>query len=639
MTKIFLLAGLFLMAGVLMVPLAKRFNLGSVLGYIFAGIAISPLLALLHVDVLTLQHFAEFGVVIMLFLVGLELEPQTLWRMKNKLLGLGGLQVAVTIVLVTLAALAFGLHLKTALLISFIFALSSTAIVLQTLNEKGLMNSDGGKDSFSVLLVQDIAVIPILAIIPMLARPEFMSHGDHTDAHHATLSLVHGLADWQRALVTLLVIAVIIFGGIKLSRPFFRYVTSARAREVLVAAALFWVVAISLLMSLVELSPALGTFIAGVVLANSEYRHQLESDIEPAKGLLLGLFFMTVGASIDFGLLASHFLSVLGLTLGVMLLKALVLFGIARLFKMQGANKWLFTLGLAQAGEFAFVLISFAVASAALDKALSDLLLLVVAFSMLLTPLLFIVQEKYLAGPSDSSSQDPDAIDTEAPILIAGHGRFGGVINRMLRGLGYQTIVLDYNYEHLNVLRKFDFKVYYGDATRHDLLHAAGIEKAKLLIVAIDDKAQITEMVKYCVQYYPHLHVIARAVDHSHVYDLYAVGCRDIIRETFDSSVRAGRSALEALGMRKFEAERKARRFVEADKASLRKLAESYRTDIPVSQNKAYIERVKEMTKQNEALLQGEDRFYSNRADRGWSPPSLRDVETARQENAAESDG
>ena len=300
MTEIFLLGGLFLFAGTIMVPIATRLKLGSVLRYIIAGIAISPLLTLLKVDVLTLQHFAEFGVVMMLFLVGLELEPEALWKMKGKLLGLGGIQVIATITLVSLIALAFGLHLKTSIAIGFIFALSSTAIVLQTLNEKGLMGSDGGKDSFSVLLVQDIAVIPMLAVIPLLVLPELASQATiSADAHHSSFSLVHNLAGWQRTGVTFLVLGAIIFGGIKLSRPFFRFAASAKLREILVATALLWVVGISLLMSLIELSPALGTFIAGVVLANSEYRHELESDINPFKGLLLGLFFITVGASID----------------------------------------------------------------------------------------------------------------------------------------------------------------------------------------------------------------------------------------------------------------------------------------------------------------------------------------------------
>jgi CPA2 family monovalent cation:H+ antiporter-2 len=633
MTEIFLLAGLFLFAGTLMVPIATKLKLGSVLGYIIAGVAIGPVLAALKVDVLTLQHFAEFGVVMMLFLVGLELEPRVLWKMKNKLLGLGGLQVSITIVLVSAIALAFGQTMNTAIAIGFVFALSSTAIVLQTLNEKGLMGSDGGKDSFSVLLFQDIAVIPMLAIVPLLVVPELTSQATQTgDAHHGSMSLVHGLAAWQRALVTLVAIGAVIFGGIKLSRPFFRFAASARLREILVATALLWVVGISLLMSLVELSPALGTFMAGVVLANSEYRHELESDIEPFKGLLLGLFFITVGASIDFALLFDRFSQVLGLTLGLIVLKAGVLFFLAKLFKMKGSNKWLFTLSLAQAGEFAFVLLAFAVNSHAISKELSDLLLLVVAMSMLLTPTLFIFHERFLSTVNSGTDRDPDKIEEQGDIIIAGHGRFGGVINRMLRGLGYETTVLDFNYEQLEVLKKFNFRIYYGDATRHDLLHSAGIEKAKILIIAIDDKEQITELVRHCTHQYPHLHIIARAVDRHHVYDLYSAGCRDIIRESFDSSVRAARSALEALGLHAFEAERKAKSFVQTDQRMIRELATVYKSDVPIHENKEYVEKAAKIRAENEAILRGKDRLFAGRTDRGWSPPKLSDVKAVIDE-------
>ena len=635
MTEIFLLGGLFLLAGTLMVPIATKLKLGSVLGYIIAGILISPLLAVLKVDVLTLQHFAEFGVVMMLFLVGLELEPEALWKMKSKLIGLGGLQVTLTVGLVCLGGVALGLSFNASLVIGFIFSLSSTAIVLQTLNEKGLMKSDGGKDSFSVLLVQDIAVIPMLAIIPILAIPELASQSAaSSDTHHASFSLVQGLSGFQRLGVTCLAIGSVIFGGIKLSRPFFRYVASAKLREVLVATALLWVVGISLLMSLVELSPALGTFIAGVVLANSEYRHELESDIDPFKGLLLGLFFITVGASIDFSLLFDRFGEVLGLTIGVMSIKALVLFLLSKIFKMKGSNQWLFTLGLAQAGEFAFVLLGFAVTSRAMPKDLADLLLLVVALSMLLTPALFIFHERFLSGSRQKEALKSDEIDEQESIIIAGHGRFGGTINHMLRGLGYETTVLDFNYDQLEVLRKFNFRVYYGDATRHDLLHSAGIEKAKLFIIAIDNKQQITELVKYCTEEFPDLHIIARAVDRHHVYDLYAAGCRDIIRENFDASVRAGRSALEALGVHPFEAERKARSFVKTDLRMIKKLASVYNPDVPVHQNEEYVKRAKEVREENEAILRGKDRLYSSRTDRGWSPPSRQDVKAVIDEAA-----
>lgn len=638
MTEILLLSGLFLIAATIMVPVASRLKLGSVLGYIIAGIGISPLLGWFNVDVMTLQHFAEFGVVMMLFLVGLELEPRTLWRMKNKLLGLGGFQVLITVAAVTLISMILGLPINSALATGFIFTLSSTAIVLQTLNEKGLMSSDGGKDCFSVLLVQDIAVIPMLAVIPVLALSELAGSADVvSDAAHSSMSLVSELAGWQRACVTILGIGSVIFGGIKLSRPVFRFAASANLREVLVATALLWVIGIALIMSLVELSPALGTFIAGVVLANSEYRHELESNIEPFKGLLLGLFFMTVGASIDFGLLAHKFVMVIGLTLGVILLKGSVLFLLAKIFRMQGSHKWLFTIAPAQAGEFAFVLLGFSVTNHVMDKDLADLLLLVVALSMLLTPALFIFYDHFLAGTDKTETKEPDTIEDQESIIIAGHGRFGGIINRMLRGLGYETTVLDYNYKHLERLRKFNLRAHYGDATRPDLLHAAGIGKAKLFIIALDDKEKITELVRYCTLNYPDVHVIARAVDRHHVYDLYAAGCRDIIREFFDSSVRAGRSALEALGVHPFEAERKAKCFVQADQHMLRQLATVYRSDIPVHENEDYIKRATEVNQENDAMLQGKERSFSSRTERGWIPPGKRDVEVIMEEGMLKS--
>ena len=361
MTDTLLLAFIFLCAGVFAVPIATRLGLGSVLGYLIAGIAISPILSVLNVDIVAVQHFAEFGVVMMLFLVGLELEPKVLWQMRSRLLGLGGGQVILTTVAICGICLFFGYNWKFSLTIGLVLALSSTAIVLQTLNEKGLMKSDGGQGSFSVLLFQDIAVIPILALLPLLAMPELaesIAHaGDHVDAphhsekgedHHASLSLVDGLNGWQTALVTIGAVAAVIVGGNYLTRPLFRFVSSANLRELFTATALMIVIGIAVLMMLVGLSPALGTFLAGVVLANSEYRHELESDIEPFKGLLLGIFFITVGAGINFALLSENLLPILGITAALILLKASIIMGLAYAFKIRGGQKWLFALGLAK---------------------------------------------------------------------------------------------------------------------------------------------------------------------------------------------------------------------------------------------------------------------------------------------------
>lgn len=627
MTDFLLLAFVFLLAGVVSVPIASRLGLGSVLGYLIAGIVISPVLALLNVDVVSIQHFAEFGVVMMLFLVGLELEPKQLWTMRARLLGLGGGQVALTAVAVMGAAMVFGQPWTIALAIGLVLALSSTAIVLQTLNEKGLMKSDGGQSSFSVLLTQDIAVIPILALVPLLAMPDLMDVGMATDAysatethttetghngdthatddhsavahgdggHGASISFVDGKPGWQVALITLGAVGAVIAGGSFLTRPVFRFIAMAGLRELFVATALLMVVGIALLMSLVGLSPALGTFLAGVVLANSEYRHELESDIDPFRGLLLGLFFMTVGAAINFGLLFENLGLILGLTIGLMVFKGAVLFALGTVFGLRESDRWLLTLGLAQAGEFGFVLLSFTVANAVIPQPIADLLLLVIALSMLLTPALFILYDKVIA-PRYVTSETRETDDVDAgKIIIAGFGRVGGLVDRILRAAGENTTVIDYSSQQIDTMRTFGAKVFYGDATRPDLLAAAGIAEAKVLVIALDDMEQITALAKYAHHNYPNLHVVARATNRHHVYELWEAGCRDIIRENFDSSIRMGRSVLEAIGIERPKAQNMVDAFVEMDQRAMIEVAQFYRSDIPVMENQEYIDRVKEI--------------------------------------------
>ena len=611
MTDVLMLAFLFLVAGVISVPIASRLGLGSVLGYLIAGIVIAPVLALLHVDVVSIQHFAEFGVVMMLFLVGLELEPKRLWEMRHRLIGLGGLQVGLTALAVAAAAFLFGQQTGVAVAVGLVLALSSTAIVLQTLNEKGLMRSDGGQSAFSVLLTQDIAVIPMLALIPLLAVPELVeavSHGADAggEGHAESFSLVAGLAGWQTTLVTLAAIAFVVFVGSYLTSPIFRFVGQARLRELFVATALMIVVGIAVLMSLVGLSPALGTFIAGVVLANSEYRHELESDIDPFKGLLLGLFFITVGAGIDFALLIENAIPIVGLTLGLMVLKAGVLLVLARVFGLKGYDKWLFALGLAQAGEFGFVLLSFTVANGVMPEALADRLMLVVALSMLLTPALFILLDRVIAPRyAGGEAREADEITTRGSVIVAGHGRVGGIVNRILRAMGVETTVIDYSSAQLEMLRTFGIHVHYGDATRPDLLVAAGIEEARVFVIAIDGKEQITELARYAAKTWPHLHVIARAVDRDHVYALWSVGCRDIIRESYDSSLRMGRSAIEALGHSRDDAQDFVDAFNDLDRKAMVEVASVYDINIPGPENPAYVAKVREISQAWEAQLRG----------------------------------
>lgn len=592
------------LAGMIAVPLASRFGLGSVLGYLIAGIAIGPVLHGAGVDVVALQHFTEFGVVMMLFLIGLEMQPKLLWAMRARIFVMGGLQVGITALAVMAVALLFGQAWTIALAIGLIFALSSTAIVTQTLNEKGLMRSDGGQASFSVLLFQDIAVIPMLAFIPLLALPaltEALHHGDeqHGGGHGGAalnLNMVDGLPGWQAALVTLAAIGLVILAGRYLTGPIFRYVARARLRELFVSTALMMVLAIALLMTMVGLSPALGTFLAGVVMANSEYRHELESDIAPFKGIFLGVFFITVGASIDFALLGQNLALIAGLTLGLIALKCAVMLGLGRVFHLAGGDKWLFALGLAQAGEFGFVLVSFTVASAVVPPAVADILLLVVALSMLLTPALFIIYDKVIA-PRYSRQQDGEAdkIESASRIIIAGHGRFGGIVNRALLAADYQTTVVDYSHEQLAMLRRFGLSAYFGDATRPDLLQAAGIENARVLVIAIDNRHAATELARYMHEHHPKVHVVARAIDRWHVYELWAAGCRDIIRETYDSSIRAARSVFEAIGHPREQAERMTGVFEDFDRKTMLETAQAFLdSDDPHSENSIYSKLVRE---------------------------------------------
>ncbi len=596
-----LLAFILLIAGVVAVPIATRFGLGSVLGYLLAGVAVSPTLRFLDVNVEGLQQFAEFGVVMMLFIIGLELEPKRLWQMRSRLIGLGGGQVLLTTLLIAGISLLSGNQWQTALAIGMILALSSTAIVLQTLEEKGLMKTQGGEASFSVLLVQDVAVILILALLPLLALPEFAGvAGDHGGEHgghgHGGLSLVEGLPAWLAGLVTLGSVGLVVLIGAYVTRPVFRFIASAGLRELFTAAALLFVIGIALLMLLVGLSPALGAFIAGVVLANSEYRHELEADINPFKGLLLGLFFITVGAGIDFASAVAQFNQLLFWTAVLLGSKMVVLYLIARAFHLVGQDRWLFTLGLAQAGEFGFVLIAFAAGNAVLPPGQADFLLMVVAFSMLLTPLLFILYEKVIVPRSlAGDDREADAIEEDNDIILAGRGRVGGLIDRILEGAGYSATVIDYDSRHIEGLRKFGMKSYFGDATRPDLLASAGIAKARLLIIALDEKEQTNKLVEYIVANFPKVHVIARAIDRDHVYHLWSIGCRDIIRETYDGSLRMGRSALEALGHDRQSAQAMVDAFETMDRDSMIELADLWRPDIPAFDNEPLVARVKEL--------------------------------------------
>ncbi|MBY5991382.1 monovalent cation:proton antiporter-2 (CPA2) family protein [Ferrimonas balearica] len=623
MTEILLYAFMYLVAAVIAVPLANRFGLGSVLGYLIAGVVIGPLLGLVGSETETLQHFAEFGVVMMLFLVGLELEPRMLWEMRAKLLGLGGLQVGITAGLIFAAGMAFGLYWSVALTIGLIFALSSTAIVLQTLNEKGLTKTEGGRASFSVLLFQDIAVIPMLAVIPLLALPEFSQAAAHGADHHEELSLVAGLPGWGQALAVAGAIATVVLGGHYLTRPLFRIIAEAQLREIFTAAALMLVIGIAVLMSLVGLSPALGTFLAGVVLATSEFRHELESDIEPFKGLLLGLFFITVGAGINFEVLFGDFALVMGLTFGVMLLKALVLLALSFLFKIRLGDRWLFSLSLAQAGEFGFVLLSFSSQNAVLPPDLVPILSLVVALSMLLTPLLFILFEKVIL-PKYSESDDAreaDEIGETGKVIIAGMGRFGQVVSRMLVANDIHPVVLDLSPTQVEAMRIVNIRAYYGDATRLDLLRSAGINEASLLVVAIDNPEQAIELTHQVKRYFPNVHILARAYDRGHYYRLRSAGADLITREYFEGALKLAKEALVHLGQHPFEAEQRSRRFRQFEKSTLDDLYGHWVQDHDFFSNAAYRASFIAMVQEASVKVVRDIHEGHDSSGRAWSPP------------------
>ena len=623
MTAYFVQAFIYLVAAVIAVPLAKRFGLGSVLGYLVAGVVIGPVTGLVGQETNTIQHFAEFGVVMMLFLVGMELDPKALWAMRVRLVGLGGLQVVLTaavgMAVASWLGQSLGLAWQTALTIGFVFALSSTAIVLQTLDEKGLEKTEGGRSAFSVLLFQDIAVIPMLALIPLLALPELMGGSAENAGQHSDLSLVATLPGWAHALVVVVAVAAVIVGGYYLSRPLFRYVVQSGLREVFTATALMLVIGIAALMSLVNLSPALGAFLAGLVLANSEFRHELEANIEPFKGLLLGLFFITVGAGINFDVLAEQWGTVVSLGLLVLSVKALILLALALIFRIKGSNGWLFTLGLAQAGEFGFVLLTYSVQNNVIPTDISQILSLVVAFSMFLTPLLFIIYDQVVLPRYRRTTNDDrqaDTIDERAPVIVAGVGRFGQIICRLLRANDVPIVVLDHEIKQIENVRRIHIKSFFGDASRPELLETAGIDQARLLVVAIGDRDRATRMVEHVKKYYPGVWVLARAFDRGHGYELRAAGADDVVSETYHSALELGGHALTALGVHPLRAKQMTWAFLENEAAHEDELFDAWKE---IEEGIAFSPRYGELFMKLEGAL-------SSAMQKDWEEPKREDV-------------
>jgi glutathione-regulated potassium-efflux system ancillary protein KefC/glutathione-regulated potassium-efflux system protein KefB len=570
--NLLLQALVYLTAGVIAAPIAKRLGLSSVLGYLVAGVAVGPFALRLVGDAEDVMRFAEFGVVILLFLIGLEVRPALLWRMKTNIFGLGGGQMAATTALVAGAGLALGLDWRAALATGLILSMSSTAIVLASLEEKGLRQGPVGEASFGVLLFQDLAVIPLFALLPFLA----MTGGAPVaaEAGHHGGALLDNLPAWVRPLAVIGAVAAVVVGGRYLIRPLFRFIAAARLREIFTASALLLVVAVAALMELVGLSPALGAFLAGVVLAESEFRRELETDIEPFRGLLLGLFFITVGAGLDLGLVASRPLLLAGLVVGLIVAKAAAMYAAARLFRRPKRTAATTAVALAQGGEFAFVLLAFTLGARVLDPELTRLLTAVVAVSMAATPLVFAAYEKLVLNRQETRPE-PETLpfDEGAPdAIVAGFGRFGQIATRLLMANGFRVVLLDSSIEQIELIRRFGWRVHYGDASRLDLLRTAGADKAKLLIVAIDDRDKAREIVELAKESFPHLTVIARAYDRRHAYDLLNAGADTVERETYESALNFGRKALTALGLGERRALKAAVIFREHDDELFQKL-------------------------------------------------------------------
>lgn len=524
-------SAVFLLTAVLLVPLFRRARLGAVIGYLAAGIVIGPHgLALVGDPAATLQ-FAEFGVVLLLFIIGLELEPRRLWVMRRHVFGLGGVQVLVTGAVLAAAAVAFGLDWRAATIAGLGLALSSTALVLQSLSERGQLASRHGREAFAVLLFQDLAVIPLLALLPLLA-------GEGSDLH--LVPALKGIA----------AIAVVIAASRIAVRPALSFIARWGGRDVFTAAALLMVVGAALLMEAIGLSASLGAFLAGVLVADSEFRHELEADIEPFKGLLLGLFFMAVGMSANLALLASSPLAVIGLAIGLMAVKFVLLLGIARVAGSPGQTGICLATALSQGGEFAFVLFTAAAAIGVMAGATMQLLILAVTVSMLLSPPLFVVHDLLLARWRERSAQPEfDTINEPAnPVIIAGYGRVGQIVSRVLRMAGIPFTAIELSYQQVDFVRRFGNKVYYGDASRLELLQAAKAGEAKLFVLAIDDVEASVRCAELVRRHFPNVPIVARARNRLHAFRLRDLGVRLILRDTFPASLDMARHALERLG-------------------------------------------------------------------------------------------
>lgn len=598
--EIFITTLIYLGAAIILVPFVRKLGFSSVIGYILGGVIIGPFVLKLTGNANDVMQATEFGVVVLLFIIGLELDPKRFWAMRKIILGLGVTQVVATSLILYYIFHWAGWKDKVAMTAALCFSMSSTAIVLQILKEKNLFNSASGEASFSILLLQDIAVIPILAFLPWLAAP------DYNQVKESSF-LVNMLPSWVQPFSIFIGVGILIVLGRYVFVPFLRYVSSSGMNELLTATSLFLVVGVSELMILVGLSPALGAFMAGVMLANSEFRHELKSDVDPFRGLLLAVFFVSVGSTINFNIIKEDPLFIFSTVATILAVKFGVLFGIGKIFKMSNDQNLLMSFGLSQVGEFAFVLITFATELYIMDTDFSSKMVAIVAVTMFCTPFLLIINERFIdpffnVKKSDEAKRNFGMIG-ENKIIIVGYGYFGGTVGRLLKSNGISATILDHDSDRVSLLRDKGLKVFYGDATRNELLRVAGAETAEILVLCLDSPESNFQIIQLAKKNYPHLKIFVRARNRMDTYDFLSKGVDNIYRETLGTAVDMGADILHAVGMRKYTARRIANRFETLDKMSIRKFEKERSKHAATFTIRDALEHEAQLMKEDEVLF------------------------------------
>ena len=591
-------------AAVVAVPLFKRLGLGSVLGYLAAGLAIGPYGLAVVTDSHSIIHIAEFGVVMFLFVIGLEMKPSHLWGLRRQIFGLGSLQVVISAILLTMVGVLFGASWAVSFVCASGFVLTSTAIVMQVLGERQELASPRGQRIVSILLFEDLLIVPLLAIV------EFLAPATPESAAHATPL-------WQTIGTALLSLAALVAAGLWVLNPLFRVLAASRAREVMTAAALLVVLGAGLLMETGGLSMAMGAFVAGVLLSESSFRHQLEADIEPFRGLLLGLFFLGVGMSLDLKVVAENWGIIVSGVIALMVVKGLCVYGVARLARSNHADALDRALLMAQGGEFAFVLYSAAANAGVIDATVNANMTAIIVLSMAITPLILILHRRFGAQPAET--READTFDEQHPILVVGMGRFGQIVNSMLQMSGHSTTVIDLDPTTVAGLNRYGTKTHFGDASRPELLLTAGIENARLLVIAIDNREQALSIARFAREVNPNIDIVARAYDRLHTFDLYQAGADEIVRETFDAAIRAGKRALERLGMSRDDAEKVGKIFYRHDRHGMIEQARVYDPTLGPFKNKQMAELVMAQRQDTreaiQAALRGEEEEWPHGDD------------------------